>query len=89
MRASKRAVCLRLPSDTHARIAQYSWERGLAVTQVIESLIDQLLIQVDPGFPVPSYLVEAIAAGRFVLPENGRPRVKTLIEHAAASSSRR
>lgn len=84
MRTSKTAICLRLPNDTHARIAQYSWERGLVVAKVIESLIDQLLIQIDPDFPVPSYLVEAIAAGKFELPHRGRPRVKTLLEHAEA-----
>lgn len=89
MRTSKKAICLRLPNDTHARLAQYSWERGLAITLVLESLVDQLLIQIDPDFPIPSYLVEAIVAGKFELPDRGRPRVRTLLEHAAAVGSNR
>jgi hypothetical protein len=80
---------LRLPVDTHARLARYCWARELTITQVIESLIDQLLVQVDPEFDVPAYLSEAIAAGRFVLPDEGRPRARALVEYVTASGSRR
>jgi hypothetical protein len=60
---TRTSIYLRVDFDRHRRLVTYARENGLTLNDTCVRLIDQLLVQVSPGFPRPPWLVEAVAAG--------------------------
>lgn len=52
----RKALFIRLDPDKHFRISTYARLHDLALTTIVESLVDQLLAVVDPDFSIPEYL---------------------------------
>lgn len=52
----RKTLFIRLNADKHDRVRTYASMHDLAITDVVEGLVDQLLAQVDPTFEVPEYL---------------------------------
>lgn len=57
------AVYARLRDPRHEMLSAYARKCGMTVNEVIERLVDQLLLQVEPRFRAPRWLVEAIEQG--------------------------
>lgn len=49
-------LCVRTSEEKRTRLAEYAREYELIVNDVLNCLIDQLLVQVDPDFETPGYL---------------------------------
>jgi hypothetical protein len=62
---------VRLRDPRHALLLEYARKHDFTLNEVIERLVDQLLLQVAPGFRAPRWLIEAITEGhvRLELPD--------------------
>jgi len=65
------AVYLRLQDPRHEMLAAYAKRHDSTINEVVERLVDQLLIQVEPRFLAPKWIVQAIREGYlpFALPD--------------------
>lgn len=52
----RKTFYVRVEPDVHERVMKYAATYDFTANDVIVSLIQQLLVQVDPSFPVPEYL---------------------------------
>jgi hypothetical protein len=52
----RKTLYVRVEPDIHERILAYASTYNFAVNDVVVSLLEQLLVQVDPSFPVPEHL---------------------------------
>lgn len=52
----RKTIYVRVEPEIHERVLAYASTYDFAVNDVVVSLIEQLLVQVDPSFPVPEYL---------------------------------
>lgn len=53
---TRKTFYVRVEPDVHRRVMRYAEAYDFAANDVIVSLIEQLLVQVDPSFPLPEYL---------------------------------
>lgn len=53
---SRKTLYIRVDPDIHERIVIYASAYDFAVNDVVVGLLEQLLVQVDPSFPVPEHL---------------------------------
>jgi hypothetical protein len=65
------ALYVRLADPKHRLVSEYARANSFTINEVIERLVDQLLLQVAPGFDPPAWLIEAIRSGYlpFELPD--------------------
>ena len=54
--AERKTLFVRVDPDIHRRVVEYATSYDFAVNDVVLCLIEQLLVQVDPSFPVPDHL---------------------------------
>lgn len=54
--AERKTLFVRVDPDIHRRVVEYATSYDFAVNDVVLCLIEQLLVQVDPSFPVPAHL---------------------------------
>jgi hypothetical protein len=66
------AVYARLRDPRHEMLAAYAKKHDFTINEVLERLVDQLLIQVEPRFRAPPWIVAAIRGGYlpFALPDS-------------------
>lgn len=52
----RKTIYLRVTPEIHLRVVEYASAYGFTVNDVVVCLLEQLLVQVDPSFPVPDHL---------------------------------
>lgn len=59
----EKALFARLPEAKHRALSALAASWGITLGTLIESLIDQVLIQTVPGYDAPQWLLDAIESG--------------------------